>query len=138
MLLYDADTVTNDDAEDDLNGVGKNDLKASDNGHSWWRFKLDCPDQAVLRGVNMKMRMGVMMDARIIDHLLYKAKNANEDCENPFPCRHCKPWLVQCYLDVILSGNTQNNNLGTLASHIHYAFHIQIAHQSNGATDGCS
>ena len=59
--------------------------------------------------MRMRMRMGVkMMDARMIDYLLDEAKNANEDCENPFPGRHRKSRLVQCYLDVILSGNTQN------------------------------
>ena len=87
MMLYEV----NDD-EDDLNSVGKYDLKASYNGHSCWRFKLDCPHQAVLSRVNMRMRMrmGVkMMDARMIDYLLDEAKNANEDCENPFPGWHC-------------------------------------------------
>ena len=47
VLLYEV----NDD-EDDLNSVGKYDLKASYNGHSCRRFKLDCPHQAVLSRVN--------------------------------------------------------------------------------------
>ena len=38
-----------DEDEDDLNGVGEYDLQASDNGHSCRRFKLDRPNQAVLR-----------------------------------------------------------------------------------------
>ena len=38
-----------DEDEDDLNGVGKYDLEASDNGHSCRRFELDRPNQAVLR-----------------------------------------------------------------------------------------
>ena len=83
MLLYHADNA-NDNEEADLNSVGKYDLETSHNGHSCRRLKLDRPDQAVL---------------------LHEAKNADEDCENPFPGRHCKSWLVQCYLHIILSGN---------------------------------
>ena len=84
MMLYEV----NDD-EDDLNSVGKYDLKASYNGHSCWRFKLDCPHQAVLSRVNEDADTDGCDDGCQDDHLLDEAKNANEDCENPFPGWHC-------------------------------------------------
>ena len=51
-IILAKDNDGNDDTGDDLNSIGKDDLKASHNGDSCRGFQLDCPHQAVL---NMRM-----------------------------------------------------------------------------------
>ena len=104
-IILAKDNDGNDDTGDDLNSIGKDDLKASHNGDSCRGFQLDCPHQAVL---NMRMVSVESFSPTPPPHqgpvflgfpyLLHKAKNANEDRKNPLPSRHCQTRFVQCHL----------------------------------------
>ena len=47
-IILAKDNDGNDDTGNDLNSIGKDDLKASHDGDSCRGFQLDCPHQAVL------------------------------------------------------------------------------------------